>query len=247
MEHEKRRFHRWDHDGTELPRPNGFPVPGAFGRFRLILVLRTTNLHSSRTMSATQDGAMHPAESKPKAKGNGQSLIGVRLSDIRLGMIARWERVSPTLIHLHLTFFFSTYISSHPPGKPELYLRRAKTAMVISTRTIFSDKVDKAIDIFEGLTNGWAQGLFVFDNAPSHQSDAPDAISAAGNMVKGALLTIHPPPPCCCRRCCPITRSFVPCRTLTKPTGRQNAVILFLRRHQLTPLTGPKERVDSPL
>lgn len=37
MGHE-RRFHRWDHDGAELPRPNGFPVAGAIGRFRLILV-----------------------------------------------------------------------------------------------------------------------------------------------------------------------------------------------------------------
>jgi hypothetical protein len=46
-------------------------------------------------------------------------------------------------------------------------------------------QVDKAIDIFEGLTKGWAQGLFLFDNAPSHQKRAPDAISAR-SMVKGA-------------------------------------------------------------
>jgi hypothetical protein len=47
-------------------------------------------------------------------------------------------------------------------------------------------QADKAIDIFEGLTKGWAQGLFLFDNAPSHQKRAPDAISAR-KMVKGAL------------------------------------------------------------
>ena len=46
-------------------------------------------------------------------------------------------------------------------------------------------QVDKAIDIFEGLTKGWAQGLFIFDNAPSHQKRAPNAILAR-NMVKGA-------------------------------------------------------------
>jgi hypothetical protein len=39
-------------------------------------------------------------------------------------------------------------------------------------------QVNKAIDIFEGLTKGWAQGLFLFDNTPSHQKRAPDAISA---------------------------------------------------------------------
>src|ERR1700679_1239927 len=30
MQHE-RRFHRWDHNGTELPHPNGFPVAGEIG------------------------------------------------------------------------------------------------------------------------------------------------------------------------------------------------------------------------
>jgi hypothetical protein len=30
-------------------------------------------------------------------------------------------------------------------------------------------QVDKAIDIFECHTKGYAQGLFLFDNAPSHQ------------------------------------------------------------------------------
>jgi hypothetical protein len=39
-------------------------------------------------------------------------------------------------------------------------------------------QVDDAIDIFEGLTKGNAQGLFLFDNAPSHQKRGPDALSA---------------------------------------------------------------------
>src|SRR6266699_6962338 len=39
-------------------------------------------------------------------------------------------------------------------------------------------QVDTAIDIFEGKTNGFATGLFLFDNAPSHQKRAPDALSA---------------------------------------------------------------------
>ena len=44
-------------------------------------------------------------------------------------------------------------------------------------------QVDRAIDIFESKTNGLAQGLFLFDNAPSHQKRADDAISAT-KMVK---------------------------------------------------------------
>jgi hypothetical protein len=39
-------------------------------------------------------------------------------------------------------------------------------------------QVDHAIDIFEGRTKGFAQGLFLFDNAPSHQKRAADALSA---------------------------------------------------------------------
>jgi transposase len=39
-------------------------------------------------------------------------------------------------------------------------------------------QIDNAIDIFEGRTKGLATGLFIFDNAPSHQKRADDALSA---------------------------------------------------------------------
>jgi hypothetical protein len=39
-------------------------------------------------------------------------------------------------------------------------------------------QVDWAIDIFEGKTNGNYIGPFLFDNAPSHQKQAPNALSA---------------------------------------------------------------------
>ena len=38
-------------------------------------------------------------------------------------------------------------------------------------------QVDTTIDIFEGRTNGFATGLWCFDNAPSHQKRANDALS----------------------------------------------------------------------
>jgi hypothetical protein len=47
------------------------------------------------------------------------------------------------------------------------------------------------IGIFEGLTNGYAQGLFLFNNAPSHQKHAPNALSTH-LMVKGVLFLILP-------------------------------------------------------
>lgn len=46
-------------------------------------------------------------------------------------------------------------------------------------------QVNRTIDIFEAKTNGLVQGLFMFDNAPSHQKRADDAISAR-KMVKSA-------------------------------------------------------------
>ena len=43
-----------------------------------------------------------------------------------------------------------------------------------------------AINVFERLTAGtFAQGLFIFDNAPHHMKRAPDALSAR-NLPKGA-------------------------------------------------------------
>jgi hypothetical protein len=68
----ERRFHRWDDDGTELPRPNGFQVPG--GRFRLILITHDESTFFQNDERNT--GWTHEtSQSKPKAKGNGQSLM----------------------------------------------------------------------------------------------------------------------------------------------------------------------------
>ena len=47
-------------------------------------------------------------------------------------------------------------------------------------------QVDRAMDIFEAKTNGLAQGLFMFDNAPGHLKRADDAISSR-KMVKSVL------------------------------------------------------------
>jgi len=41
------------------------------------------------------------------------------------------------------------------------------------------------MDIFEGLSKGNSKALFLFDNAPSHQKRALNAISAR-KMPKGA-------------------------------------------------------------
>jgi hypothetical protein len=50
------------------------------------------------------------------------------------------------------------------------------------------EQVNHAINIFDHMSNGQAQGLFIFDNAPSHQKRAPDVLSAC-YMVKGVPLS----------------------------------------------------------
>jgi hypothetical protein len=47
-------------------------------------------------------------------------------------------------------------------------------------------QVNHAIDIFKCKTNRSAQGLFIFDNAPSHQKHVLDTLSAQ-QMVKGVF------------------------------------------------------------
>ena len=53
-------------------------------------------------------------------------------------------------------------------------------------------QVDCATTIFEGKANGLAQGLFMFDNAPSHLKCADDALSAI-KMVKSECFVFFKP------------------------------------------------------
>jgi hypothetical protein len=70
----ERRFHQWDHNGTELPHPIGFPVARAIGHFRLILVMHNESTFFQNNEHNT--GWSHAdSKSKPKAKGNGQMLM----------------------------------------------------------------------------------------------------------------------------------------------------------------------------
>jgi hypothetical protein len=60
-------------------------------------------------------------------------------------------------------------------------------------------QVEHVIDIFEQKTNGFKHGLFLFDNATTHQKCAPDTPSAR-KMMKGLKLgwTHWPNGPCMC-------------------------------------------------
>jgi hypothetical protein len=73
MGHE-RWFHQWDRNRIELPCPDGFPVPGAIRHFHLILVTYDKSTFFQNDEHNT--GWSHRmSKLKPKAKGNGQSLM----------------------------------------------------------------------------------------------------------------------------------------------------------------------------
>ncbi|KAH9014045.1 hypothetical protein EDB85DRAFT_2157659 [Lactarius pseudohatsudake] len=87
-EYEK-RFHLWDNDGNLLPLPNGFPVwhvPGANGRFRLILVTHDESTFFQNDLRKTHwtHGSNKPT---PRQKGDGQSIM---VSDF---LTSEWGRL----------------------------------------------------------------------------------------------------------------------------------------------------------
>jgi hypothetical protein len=176
----ERRFHLWDDDGNELPRPSGFPVPGAIGRFRLILVT-----HDESTFFQNDQRKIcwdHEGSSKaPRPKGEGQSLMISDFLTADWGCLRDGNRcvmVLPLSMRHHFLRTLSEARIVFKPGKNRDGWFSADDLLA---------QVENAIDVFEGITKGWAQGLFLFDNAPSHQKRADNAISAR-KMVKGVFI-----------------------------------------------------------
>jgi hypothetical protein len=65
-----------------------------------------------------------------------------------------------------------------------LFFEAGKNRDGYFTAAEFMEQVSKAVDILERKTKNMAIGLFMFDNAPSHQKRADDALSAR-KMPKG--------------------------------------------------------------
>ncbi|KAH8993203.1 hypothetical protein EDB92DRAFT_1796554 [Lactarius akahatsu] len=158
-------FYLWDNNDDLLPLPNGFPVPKAHGHFCLILV---THDESTFFQNDLQKTCQEHKGNKPtpQPKGNGQSLM---VSDF---LTADWGHLCDRKDReARITF------------KPGLICDRYFDANNLL------EQVEGAIDIFEGKTRdyarGYVQGLFPFDNAPSHQKQAPNALFAR-NIAKNS-------------------------------------------------------------
>ncbi|KAH9175824.1 hypothetical protein EDB89DRAFT_2133737, partial [Lactarius sanguifluus] len=141
----ERHFHIWDDNGEELPPPRGFPVPEATraaGHFRLILVTHDKSTffqNDQRKIGWDRKGS----SKTPRSKGDGQSLMVSDFLTLEWGCLRDDDNEA--------CVYFK-------PGKSRDGWFSASDLLV---------QVNKVIDIFEGITKGWVQGLFLFDNAPS--------------------------------------------------------------------------------
>ena len=171
----ERQFHAYNDAGNALARPSGFAVPGAIGRFWLILVTHDESIFYQNDQRQIQWAC--PGSGAPKPKGEGASLM---VSDF---LTADWGCLRDDN-RCVVASFPSPQSRSRSLSEARVIFRPGKNRDGWFTASHLLAQVDHAIDIFDGLTKGYAQALFLFDNAPSHQKRADDAISAR-NMVKG--------------------------------------------------------------
>ncbi|KAF8585443.1 hypothetical protein K439DRAFT_1343453 [Ramaria rubella] len=155
----------YDNDGNVAQLPKGFPIQG--GRFRLILVTHDESTFYANDRRKTK--WIHSSKKAvPEWKGEGASLM---VSDFLTLEWGRLKDAEELLIGL-------TY------SEAQIVFKAGKNQDGYFTADDLQKQVETAIDIFEIKTNHTATGLFVFDNAPSHQKRAPDALSAR-KMPKG--------------------------------------------------------------
>ncbi|KAH9014698.1 hypothetical protein EDB84DRAFT_1568033 [Lactarius hengduanensis] len=157
-EYEK-RFHTWDNDGNEHRPQDTFWVESTHGRFWLILVTHNESIFYQNDSRKTHWIA-DIKKAGPLPKGDGQSIM---VSDF---LTSEWGRLCDGKEEARVIF--------KPGANRDGYFDADNVLK----------QVDDAIDIFEGKTKGFSQGLFLFDNAPSHQKRAANALSAR-NMPKG--------------------------------------------------------------
>ncbi|KZP03294.1 hypothetical protein FIBSPDRAFT_769167, partial [Athelia psychrophila] len=151
QEYEKRMV-TFDNDGVESPFPPGFPVAQT-GRFRLILITHdesTFYAYDRRKSMWSHVSDPHV----PDRKGEGPSLM---ISDM---LTSEWGRLV------------------YEDEEARVVFKAGKNRDGWFASGDLLQQVEKSIDIFEAKTNRFATGLFLFDNAPSHQRRADDALSA---------------------------------------------------------------------
>ena len=124
------------------------------------------NILQNRSMQNKMDSCN--AETTAREERGRPVNHGFSLFYIWMGTFEGWGWVS------HL---FSDFERGSPYGREAwLFFRAGKAQDSWFDYDDLVIEVNKAIDILEGKTNGFATGLFSFDNAPSHQKQAQDAL-----------------------------------------------------------------------
>ncbi|KAI0244901.1 hypothetical protein BJV78DRAFT_1085196, partial [Lactifluus subvellereus] len=158
----EKRMTTYDDNGTPTEPRGGFAVP-QIGRFKLILVT-----HDESTFYANDQRKVkwiHSSERMaPQPKGEGASIM---VSDF---LVPEWGRLM------------------YDSEDARILFRAGKNRDGYFDSSDLLKQVETAIDIFEARTNRHVTGLFMFDNAPSHQKRALDALSAR-KMPKGPSAT----------------------------------------------------------
>jgi hypothetical protein len=174
----EKRFHKWDNDGHELPRPNGFPLPNG-GPFWLVLITHDESMfyqNDHRKIAWTQKNS----RPTPQPKGEGQSIM---ISDF---LTSEWGRLCDGDESVSIAVFPPSVLLTWTPifREARVIFKAGKNRDGYFGAEEILTQVDSAIDIFEGLSKGNFRALFMLDNAPSHQKRALDALLAQ-KMLKG--------------------------------------------------------------
>ncbi|KAJ6589656.1 hypothetical protein B0H19DRAFT_1304072, partial [Mycena capillaripes] len=160
LEEYEPRMWAYDNDGNAVQAPEGYVLEGKYkGQpFRIILVTHDESTFYANDRRKT--GWLHASDKgKPQKKGEGESIM---VSDF---LTLEWGRLV------------------NEDDEARLLFRAGKNRDGWFNSDDILKEVKRATDIFEARTKGLATGLFLFDNAPSHQKRAADALSAR-KMVK---------------------------------------------------------------
>jgi len=165
-------FHIWNNmdAGTTLACPSSHPLP-------LILITYDKSTFYQNDQRKTCWGHQY-SQPTLQPKGKGQSLMVLEFLTSEWGHLCNGNKcVDFPFLSLYLIWLLhcrEAHIIFKPGKNRDGYF---------SLKELIA-QVKCAIDIFEAKTNGLAQGLFIFDNAPEHMKCASDAITAKG-MAKG--------------------------------------------------------------
>ncbi|KAF7293622.1 hypothetical protein MIND_01141500 [Mycena indigotica] len=143
----------YDNEGNEAKRPDAdtFKLSGKYAGQRFQLIPVTHDESTFYKNDRRKSGWIHASiKAAPEAKGEGDSIM---VSDF---LVAHWGRLRVPELNWDARLFF----------------RAGKNRDGYFTSIELLEHVENAIDIFEHKTHKFATGLFLFDNAPSHQKRA---------------------------------------------------------------------------